>query len=73
MILFDSNRKRVAIPWETPLPRLLSESIMLLSGLAPDFREIEGRNYRVYENIPGIFTENLFRKLGQQPLNKELK
>lgn len=73
VILFDSNRKRVAIPWETPLPRLLSESIMLLSGLAPDFREIEGRNYRVYENIPGIFTENLFRKLGQQPLNKELK
>lgn len=73
VILFDSNRKRVAIPWETPLPRLLSESIMLLSGLAPDFREIEGRNYRVYENIPGIFTENLFRKLVQQPLNKELK
>lgn len=73
VILFDSNRKRVAIPWETPLPRLLSESIMLLSGLAPDFREIEGRNYRVYENIPGIFTENLFRKLGQQPINKELK
>jgi hypothetical protein len=27
----------------------------------------------VYENIPGIFTENLFRKLGQQPINKELK
>lgn len=73
VILFDNNRKRVAIPWETPLPRLLSESIMLLSGLAPDFREIEGRNYRVYENIPGIFTENLFRKLGQQPHNKELK
>lgn len=72
VILFDSNRKRVAIPWETPLPRLLSESIMLLSGLAPDFREIEGRNYRVYENIPGIFTENLFRKLGQQPINKEI-
>ncbi|MCZ2128706.1 MAG: hypothetical protein LC109_00380 [Bacteroidia bacterium] len=73
VILFDSDRKRVAIPWETPLPRLLSESIMLLSGLAPDFKEIEGRNYRVYENIPGIFTENLFRKLGQQPINKELK
>lgn len=73
VILFDSNRKRVAIPWEVPLPRLLSESIMLLSGLAPDFREIEGRFYRVYENIPGIFTENLFRKLGQQSINKELK
>ncbi len=73
VILFDNERKRVAIPWETPLPRLLSESIMLLSGLAPDFRDIDGRNYRVYENIPGIFTENLFRKLGQQPINKDLK
>ena len=73
VILFDSKRKRVAVPWETPLPRLLSESIVLLSGLAPDFREIDGRNYRVYENIPGIFTENLFHKLGQQPVNKELK
>lgn len=73
VILFDSERRRVAIPWETPLPRLLSESIMLLSGLAPDIRAIDGRNYRVYENIPGIFTENLFRKLGQQPINKELK
>ncbi|MBL7854251.1 MAG: hypothetical protein JNL17_07625 [Cyclobacteriaceae bacterium] len=73
VILFDSSRDRVAIPWETPLPRLLSESIMLLSGLAPDFREIEGRNYRVYENIPGILTKNLFYKLSQQPINKELK
>lgn len=73
VILFNSTEKRVAIPWEVPLPRLLSESIMLLSGLAPDFKEIEGKLYRIYENIPGIFTENLFHKLGQQPINKELK
>ena len=71
-ILFDDSRKKVAIPLETPLPRLLSESIMLLSGLAPDFREIDGRYYRVYENIPGIFTQNLFHKLGQEPNNKDL-
>jgi hypothetical protein len=45
---------------------------MLLSGLAPDFREIDGRYYRVYENIPGIFTQNLFHKLGQEPNNKDL-
>jgi len=73
VILYDDSTKRVAIPWETPLPRLLSESIMLLSGLAPDLREIEGRYYRVYENIPGLFTKNLFHKLGQEPLNKTLK
>ena len=72
IILFDSQHQRVAIPLETPLPRLLSESIMLLSGLAPDFRVIEGKYYRVYENIPGIFTENLFKKLGQKPNNKDL-
>lgn len=66
VILFDSTSKKVAIPIETPLPRLLSESIMLLSGLAPDFKEIEGRKYRVYENVIGIFTQNLFKlKLGQ--------
>jgi len=73
IILFDSTHKRVAIPWETPLPRLLSESIMLLSGLAPEFRNIDGKLYRVYENIPGIFTENLFHKLGQKPNNKDLQ
>ncbi|THU41235.1 hypothetical protein FAM09_03745 [Niastella caeni] len=73
VILFDNDRNRVAIPWETPVPRLLSESIMLLSGLAPDFREIDGKYYWVYENIPGIFTENLFRKLSQQPIKTELK
>lgn len=73
VILFDSSRNRVAVPLETPLPRLLSESIMLLSGLAPGYQQIDGRNYRVHENIPGIFTENLFHKLGQQPVKRDLR
>lgn len=73
IILYDNENSKLAIPWETPLPRLLSESVMLLSGLAPDFKTIEGRNYRIFANIPGIFTENLFHKLGQRPINKELK
>jgi hypothetical protein len=73
VIYFDSKRNRVAIPVETPLPRLLSESIMLLSGFAPDFNEFDGRYYRVFENIPDLFTKNLFNKLGQQPINKELR
>lgn len=72
IILFDSDRKRVAVPSETPLPRLLSESLMLLSGLAPNLSEIDGRYYRVYENIPGVFTNNLFLKLGQIPIKKQL-
>jgi hypothetical protein len=73
VILFDSSSKKLAIPIETPLPRLLSEAIMLLSGLAPDFKEIDGKRYRVYENVIGIFSQNLFNlKLGQTAINKTL-
>ncbi|WP_147284259.1 hypothetical protein [Sphingobacterium spiritivorum] len=73
VILFDSTSKKVAIPIEMPLPRLMSEAIMLLSGLAPDFKVIDGKKYRVYENVIGIFTQNLFRlKLGQTPIDKTL-
>ncbi len=73
VILFDNTSNKVAIPISTPLPRLLSEAIMLLSGKAPDFKEISGKKYRVYENVVGIFTQNLFRiKLGQTPINKTL-
>lgn len=70
MILFDAISNKVAIPIETPLPRLLSEAIMLLSGLAPDFKEIDGKKYRIYENVNGIFTQNLFKsKLDQTAIN----
>jgi hypothetical protein len=72
VILFESTHNKVAIPIELPLPRLLAESIMLLSGLAPDFRVIEEKKYRIYENIPSIFTSNLFSRLGQTPINKTL-
>jgi len=73
VILFDNISKKVAIPVPTPLPRLLSEAIMLLSGKAPDFGEIDGIKYRVYENVIGIFTQNLFKlKLGQTAIISEL-
>lgn len=73
VILFDNINNKVAIPIETPLPRLLSEAIMLLSGLAPGFKEIEGKKYRVYENANGIFTQNLFKsKLDQTAINTVL-
>lgn len=73
VILFDKGKNIVAIPVETPLPRLLSESIMLLSGKAPDYKDIEGKKYRVYENVIGIFTQNLFKsKLEQTAISKEL-
>lgn len=73
VILFDNEKNKVAIPIETPLPRLLAKAIMLLSGKAPDFKEIEGKKYRVYENVIGIFTQNLFKlKLGQTAIIKTL-
>jgi len=73
VILFDKISNKVAIPIETPLPRLLSKAIMLLSGLAPGFKEIEGKKYRVYENANGIFTQNLFKsKLDQTAINTTL-
>jgi hypothetical protein len=72
-ILFDSESKKVAIPVTMPLPRLLSEAIMLLSGLAPEFKDINGKKYRIYENVFGIFSQNLFKlKLGQTVINSKL-
>lgn len=73
VILFDNTNNKVAIPISTPLPRLLSEAIMLLSGKAPDFKVIANKKYRVYENVIGIFTQNVFRlKLGQKAINTTL-
>jgi hypothetical protein len=72
IILSDSKNNRSAIPLLVPLPRLLSESIMLLSGLAPNIVSIGQRKYGVFENIPSTFTDNLFDKLGQQPIKISL-
>ena len=72
VILFDKIKDKVAIPYYLPLPRLLAESILTLSGLAPVTKKIDGLLYRIYDNIPGIFTENLFNKLGQIPQPKDL-
>jgi len=70
-VVLKGNMK-VAIPVGLPLPRLLFEAIMLCSGVAPELTYINGRSYRIYENIPSMFINNLFQKLGQKPLNFEL-
>ncbi len=69
VILYDRNKEKVAIPLGMPLPRLLAESIMLLSGLAPIYMGIDDRAYRLYENIPSIFIQNLFDKLRQKTID----
>jgi hypothetical protein len=72
VILYDRSKEKVAVPIELPLPRLLAESIMLLSGLAPVHSEIESKAYRVYENIPSVFIQNLFDKLRQKTIHFNL-
>ncbi|WP_352422999.1 hypothetical protein [Proteiniphilum sp.] len=73
VILFDRTSNKVAIPIGTPLPKLLSKAIMLLSGLAPDLKGIDGKQYRVYENANGLFMQNLFKsKLCQIPIDRLL-
>lgn len=66
VILYDEQKRKAAIPLELPLPRLLAEAVMLMSGLAPAFLRIAGHNYRVYENIPSTTIKNLFHKLNQE-------
>ncbi len=69
IILYDRMKEKVAVPIELPLPRLLAESIMLLSGLAPVYSEINGKAYRIYENIPSTFIQNLFSRLNQRTID----
>jgi hypothetical protein len=69
VILYDKKSSKVAVPIELPLPRLMSESIMLLSGLAPAYAFIDGISYRIYENIPSVFIKNLFNKLKQETID----
>jgi hypothetical protein len=71
-ILFDANSGKVGVPVDMPLPRLLAKSLLLLSGLAPDFQTINGRYYRIYENIPSDFIQNLFKKLKQKTIATRL-
>ena len=69
IILYNPKNEKVAIPTSLPLPRLLAESIMLLSGLAPVYSRIDSKGYRIYENIPSMFIHNLFDKLKQTTID----
>lgn len=70
-VIMHGNNK-LAIPLKMPLPRLLAESILLLSGIAPEFVYLNGLAYRLYHNIPSPFAYNLFLKLGQTAINQKL-
>jgi hypothetical protein len=59
VILYDKNKEKIAIPVELPLPRLLTKSIVLMSGFAPVYLLINSKPYWVYENISSLFINNL--------------
>ncbi len=70
VIYYNEATKELAIPKYVQLPRLIAEAIMLLSGQAPYYKnvQIEGRNcvYQFYLNVPKLFAENLFAKFNQR-------
>ncbi|QEC41687.1 hypothetical protein [Pseudobacter ginsenosidimutans] len=69
VIFYDSSKQIVAIPASLPLPRLFAESVALLSGRMPLTKSLnlDGRQlwYVLHENVPSIFIQNFFMKLGQ--------
>lgn len=69
VIYYNENIQELAIPKYVQLPRLIAESIMLLSGQVPYYKNvnINGNNliYQFYQNVPKLFAENLFKKFHQ--------
>ncbi|WP_166921105.1 hypothetical protein [Flavobacterium poyangense] len=69
VIYYNNNTQELAIPKYVQLPRLIAESIMLLSGQVPYYKNVNmnGSNlvYQFYQNVPKLFAENLFKKFNQ--------
>lgn len=69
VIYYNEITQELAIPKFVQLPRLIAESIMLLSGQVPYYKSvvIDGNNlvYQFYQNVPKLFAENLFKKFNQ--------
>ncbi|OQP44236.1 hypothetical protein A4H97_33320 [Niastella yeongjuensis] len=70
VIFYNERTKELAVPKYIQLPRLFAESIILLSGQAPYFKNITIDKceliYQFHQNVPKIFAENLFKKFNQQ-------
>lgn len=80
LVLKHQNRHAVfvdlngltAIPAGMPLPRLMSEALLLCSGTIPEqkYMEIDGVQtiFSVYGNVVKIMLDNEFSKIGQIPI-----
>lgn len=72
IMLYDRNKKSVAIPVKTPLPRLLFESITLMSGFAPITKKINYQYYWIFDNIESNYIKDMMKKIGQEIIEQEI-
>ena len=66
IIIYDGEKKYLAVPLNCRLPRNLSISIALLNGRKPEIKYLEGQNikqgmYILYKNVPSLFLSNTIR------------
>lgn len=72
ILLYDKNRKYLAVPIYCRLPRFFSMSIALLNGRKADVKYLKIENvrhkgmYLIYKNVPSLFVNNIFVNLKQQ-------
>ncbi|MBV6426340.1 MAG: hypothetical protein KIPDCIKN_00852 [Haliscomenobacter sp.] len=71
-VIFRDNNDMTAIPTGTPLPRLISESLMLCSGRIPTTKDLEldsiRTNFFLFGNVVKIMLDNEFCRIGQNPI-----
>lgn len=76
VIFNDREKNIIAIPDSLPLPRLISKAMTLFSGKAPKRLKLEINGiitwWNIFENIPHIFANNYFKKVGQEVIETHI-
>lgn len=71
-VIFRDKKEMTAIPSGTPLPRLISEALMLCSGKIHEQKYLEINDmktiFNLYDNVIGYMLHNEFSKIGQSPI-----
>lgn len=70
VIFNDKEKNLIAIPASTPLPRLMAEGLILMSGSAPVHAQLKLGEFdawfNIYDNVIHNLAYNGFKKLGQE-------
>jgi hypothetical protein len=75
IIGYDSSKKYLAVPLNSPLPKYFSIALTLLSGVNPKIQYINSDQlrhkgfYLIYKNIDSLFCKNTLNNLGNQFIN----